>query len=214
MRRASILALLAAGGLAACGGGTTAKTVTVTKTVTVSAPPASAPATTPTATDPAATATTPADGETAAAPLPDGVVAADGKYRMRTRKSDYTGENIAVDDSFPSDSEWVFTTTCEGTECALAMRRELGSGAFKNVTLGPDPDREGVYVGTTSGTTGCATGARSPTKQRYSVRLTAPEQVNGRLTAKRMDVYFTEVARSCKLSSLARGVVSWRGNRE
>jgi hypothetical protein len=94
------------------------------------------------------------------------------------------------------------------------MRHELGSGAFKNVTLRPDPDREGVYVGTTSGTTGCANDARSPTKQRYSVRLTAPEQVNGRLTAKRMDVYFTEVARGCRLSSLARGVVSWRGNRE
>jgi hypothetical protein len=96
------------------------------------------------------------------------------------------------------------------------MRRELGSGAFKNVTLEADRDRDGVYVGTTTGTTGCATGARSPTKQRYSVRLTAPEQVNGRLTAKRkrMDVYFTEVARGCRLSSLARGVVSWRGNRE
>jgi hypothetical protein len=29
-----------------------------------------------------------------------------------------------------------------------------------------------------------------------------------------MDVYFTEVARGCRLASLARGVVSWRGSRE
>jgi hypothetical protein len=141
------------------------------------------------------------------------VIAADGTYKMRTRKSDYTGENTAVDDEFPTDSEWVFTTTCQGSDCVVQMRRELGSGAFKNVTLEPDPAREGVYVAETSGTTGCANDERSPTKQRYSVRLTAPEDVNGRSTARRMDVYFTEVARGCKLSSLARGVVSWRGNR-
>jgi hypothetical protein len=29
-----------------------------------------------------------------------------------------------------------------------------------------------------------------------------------------MDVYFTEEARACALSSVARGVVSWRGSRE
>ena len=51
-------------------------------------------------------------------------------------------------------------------------------------------------------------------QQRYSVRLTAPEHVNGRLTAKRMDVYFTEEARGCSLSCVARGVVSWRGSLE
>ena len=56
--------------------------------------------------------------------------------------------------------------------------------------------------------------AKPPTKQRYSIRLTAPTDVDGRQTAKRMDVYFTEVARGCKLSSFARGVVSWRGNRK
>jgi hypothetical protein len=64
------------------------------------------------------------------------------------------------------------------------------------------------------GTTGCANDRRSPTKQRYSVRLTAPEQVNRRLTARRMDVCFTEEARGCALASVARGVVSWRGSRE
>jgi hypothetical protein len=217
MRRTGLLATLTALGLAACGGSTTTKTVTVTKTVTA---PAAAPATTPT---PAPTASAPAGTDTtatttnpeqAATPLPAGVVAADGTYKMRTRKADYTGENIAVDDEFPSDSEWIFTTACQGDRCSLQMRRELGSGAFKNVTLDPDPSRPNVYVGETSGTTGCANDERSATNQRYSVRLTAPEDVSGRQTAQRMDVYFTETARGCSLSTVARGVVSWRGNRK
>jgi hypothetical protein len=217
MRRTVLLSTLAVLGLAACGGSTTTKTVTVTKTVTApapatSTPTASAPATTtPAGTDTTATTTNP---EQAATPLPQGVVAADGTYKMRTRKSDYTGENIAVDDEFPSDTEWIFTTACQGDRCNLQMRRELGSGAFKNVTLDPDPSRPNVYVGETSGTTGCANDERSPTKQRYSVRLTAPEDVSGRQTAQRMDVYFTETARGCSLSTTARGVVSWRGNRK
>jgi hypothetical protein len=214
MRRTGILATLAVLGLAACGGGTT-KTVTVTKTVTAPAPAASTPqATTPPGGEDTTATATPVPGSADASALPDGVVAADGTYKMRTHQSDYTGENIAVDDEFPTDSEWIFATTCQGAACSIAMRRELGSGAFKNVTLRPDPAREGVYTADTSGTTGCANDRRSPTKQRYSVRLTAPENVNGRLTAKRMDVYFIETARGCSLSTSARGVVSWRGNRE
>jgi hypothetical protein len=218
MRRTGLLAALAAGlGLAACGGGTTTNTVTVTTTVTAPAPAASTPtASAPTTstspgTDTTATTTNP---EQAATPLPAGVVAAEGTYKMHTRKSDFSGENISVDDEFPTDSEWVFATACRGDRCSLQMRRELGSGAFKNVTLDPDPARPNVYVGETSGTTGCANAERSPTKQRYSVRLTAPEDVSGRRTARRMDVYFTETARGCSLSTVARGVVSWRGNRK
>ena len=213
MRRTGIVITLAACGLAACGGSTQTKTVTVTKTVTApaqtqaSAPPAtSAPATTPPATTPEATPAT--------APLPAGIVGADGTYKMRTRDSDYSGENIAVDDEFPSDSEWVFTTGCQGQDCTVQMRRELGSGAFKNVTLQPDPARAGVYVGETSGKTGCANDESSPTKQRYSIRLTAPMDIGGRSEARTMDVYFTETARGCSLSRLARGVVSWRGIRK
>jgi len=206
MRRTGLLATFAALGLAACGGGTTTETVTVTQTVTAPAPTSSAPAGT------GATATT-TNPEAAAPPLPAGVVAADGTYKMHTRNADFTGENITVDDEFPSDSEWVFTTTCRGERCSLQMRRELGSGAFKNVTLDADPARPNVFVGETSGTTGCASAERSPTRQRYSVRLTAPEDVGGRPTARRMDVYFTETARGCSLSTVARGVVSWRGNR-
>ncbi len=214
MRRAGILLTFAACGLAACGGGTTTKTVTVTKTVTT---PATTPAPAPgAATTPTTGATTPTETtpEAAATPLPAGVVAADGTYKMRTRRSDYTGENTAVDDEFPTDSEWIFATTCQGSDCVVQMRRELQSGAFKNVTLKPDPARTGVFVAETSGTTGCANDDTSPTKQRYSIRLTAPTDVTGRQTAQRMDVYFTEVARGCSLSSVARGVVSWRGNRK
>ena len=216
MRRTWIVISLAAAALAACGGSTQTKTVTVTKTVTApaqsqaSAPPpaSSAPSTTPT------TTTAPEGETTASTPLPTGIVGADGTYKMRTRHSDYTGENISVDDEFPTDSEWVFTTTCQAQDCTIQVRRELGSGAFKNVTLEPDPDRENVYVGETSGKTGCANEESSPTRQRYSVRLTAPMDVGARSEARTMDVYFTEVARGCSLSRVARGVVSWRGIRK
>jgi hypothetical protein len=44
------------------------------------------------------------------------------------------------------------------------------------------------------------------------VRVTAADDVNGRQTAKRMDVYFTEATKECKLSDNSRGVVSWRGS--
>jgi hypothetical protein len=168
---------------------------------------------TPPTTATGATPTAPPGGE-AAAPLPEGVIAADGTYKMRTRRSDYTGEDTAVDDEFPTDSEWIFATTCQGSDCTVQMRRELQSGAFKNVTLEPDPAPPGVYVAETSGTTGCANDEKSPTKQRYSIRLTAPTDVDGRQTAQRMDGYFTEVARGCSLSTVARGVVSQRGSRK
>ena len=73
---------------------------------------------------------------------------------------------------------------------------------------------DGTYVGETSGKTGCANEESSPTRQRYSVRLTAPMEVGARSEARTMDVYFTEVARGCSLSRVARGVVSWRGIRK
>jgi hypothetical protein len=44
--------------------------------------------------------------------------------------------------------------------------------------------------------------------------LTAPTDVNGRATARRIDVYFTEVARGCSLRTAAHGVVSWRVSRK
>jgi hypothetical protein len=125
-----------------------------------------------------------------------------------------TGENTALDDEFPTDSEWVFRTVCQRDGCTIEMRREQQSGAYKNVTLKPDPGRAAVFSTETSGTTGCANDEESPTKQRYSLHLTAPTDVNGRATARRMDVYFTEVARGCSLSRVARGVVSWRGSRK
>lgn len=200
MRACTALLIVVVAGLTACGGSTTTKTVTETKTVTVTAP--------------GAAQATP-EGDPSAAPLPSGVVAVDGTYAMRTRKADYEGENTSVDDEFPTETEWVFKTQCQGDACSLAMRRELGSGAFKNVTLQADPDREGVYVADTTGTTGCATGSnKPPTKQHYSVRITAQDDVDGRPTAKRLDVYFTESTKGCKLSkgATARGIVSWRGS--
>jgi hypothetical protein len=214
MRRAPIGLLLLAGcGLAACGGSTRTKTVTVTKTVTApastqaQAPPASAPATSTTATS------TGAEGATAAQPLPAGVVAADGTYRMRFRDSDYSGENIVVSEQYPDPADWKFATTCQGTTCTIEMQRLLESGAYKNVTLQQDPDRPNVFAGTSTGTASCVQDKHAPAKERYSVRLTAPENVNGRQTAARMDAYFTVSTRGCPLADLSRGVVSWRGSR-
>ena len=197
MRPCTVLLPLLAAGLVACGGGTTTKTVTETKTVTVTAPGSAQAA---------------PQGDPSADPLPAGVVAIEGTYAMRTRKADYTGENTTVDDEFPTDSEWTFMTRCESDACTVSMRRELGSGAFKNLTLRPDPARENVYEADTSGTTGCASGGHtSPTKQHYSLKLSAPVDVGGRRTARLVDAYFTETAHGCTLSHTARGVVSWRG---
>jgi hypothetical protein len=197
MRSCTALLLALAAGLAACGGSTTTRTVTETKTVTVTAPGSAQAA---------------PQGDSSAAPLPAGVVAIEGTYAMRTRKADYTGENTTVDDEYPTDSEWIFKTSCQGDACTVAMRRELGSGAFKNLTLQPDPERENVYAADTSGTTDCANGGHtSPTTQHYSLKLGSPVDVGGRQTARLVDAYFTETAHNCTYSDNARGVVSWRG---
>jgi hypothetical protein len=213
MRRNGPGLLLVAVGLAACGGSTQTKTVTVTKTVTA---PASTQAQAPTTSAPATSTpatSTGAEGATPAEPLPAGVVAAEGTYRMRFRSSDYSGENIVVSDAYPNPADWKFTTTCQGAGCTIQMQRQLQSGAYKNVTLQQDPDRPNVFAGESSGTVECASNGHARVKQRYSVRLTAPEDVNGRQTAARMDAYFTESTRACPLADLSRGVVSWRGTR-
>jgi hypothetical protein len=74
------------------------------------------------------------------------------------------------------------------------------------------PVRPSAPAGEASRSTEYPTDERSPTKQRNSVRLTAPEDLSGRSTALRVDVYFTEVAAwLLQLSTVARGVVPWRG---
>jgi hypothetical protein len=215
MRRATgpSLLLLTACGLAACGGSTQTRTVTVTKTVTA---PASTQAQAPTTSAP--TTSTPAtstgaEGAPPAPPLPAGVVAADGTYRMRFRNSDYQGENIVVSEDQPDPADWKFATTCQGSTCTVQMQRLLESGAYKNVTLQQDASRPNVFVGTTTGTAECINNSHAPVKERYSVRLTGPENVNGRQTAARVDAYFTETTRDCPLADFTRGVVSWRGHR-
>jgi hypothetical protein len=211
--RNGLALLLVACGLAACCGSTQTKTVTVTKTVTA---PASTQAQAPTSSAPAtstpATATG-AEGATPAPALPAGVVAADGTYRMRFRNSDYSGENIVVSDAYPNPADWKFATACQGSACTIQMQRQLESGAYKNVTLQQDPSRPNVFAGESTGTIDCISNGHAKVKERYSVRLTAPENVNGRQTAARMDAYFTESTRDCPLADLSRGVVSWRGSR-
>jgi hypothetical protein len=132
---------------------------------------------------------------------------------MRFRNSDYSGENIVVSEEEPDPADWKFTTTCQGTTCTVQMQRLLESGAYKNVALQQDPSRPNVFVGTSTGTAECADNSHAPVKQRYSIRLTGPEMLNGRQTAARIDAYFTESTRDCSLADLARGVVSWRGHR-
>lgn len=203
------IAILAAAAvvLSACGDSENAtKTVvqTVVQTVAADAPAPTQPGVTPPAT------TT----DSAGPPLPDGVIAADGTYEMKFKRSSYEGENIAVQQETPYQSKWEFTTTCKSGECAIAMRRELASGAYKAVTLHPAAGRPNIYEAQSSGTTRCvpaATGRRVKTSQRYSLKLNTPVDRSGRKTARKLDVYLNETTNLCK-SKPARGIVSWRGN--
>lgn len=187
--------------LGACGGDEETRTVVETVTTTVAAPPTTPPDDTGTPT------------ETAATPLPSGVVTAEGTYTMKLKESDYEGENTTVDDEFPRESQWTFTTQCTGSDCTVQMRRELDSGAFKTLTLEPS-DRPNVLEATSTGKTGCASKEEpADTRQRYSVKLNSPEDVDGRQTARKLDVYFTETTNACTVKP-ARGIVSWRGTLE
>jgi hypothetical protein len=195
---------LAALGIGACDtdGGGEQQTRTIERTVT--APPPDPP--------PPGAPTTP--GDPSLPPLPPGVVAADGTYAMTTRDADYVGgENITIDDKFPTESEWVFKTDCAGGRCTVEMRRELGSGAFKTLTLEPAEDRPGVFAAESTGTTECVRGTKTPeTEQRYSIKLNGPQDVGGRSTATQIDAYFTEETDDCEgADGPVRGIVSWRG---
>jgi hypothetical protein len=197
------VALLCAAGLGCGSDDEGARTVTVTRTVvqTVTAPAAVAA--------PDTTATAPAAG--AAEPLPDGVVAIEGTYAMEEREDDYFGENTVVEDGF--DSDWIFETTCAGSECTVSLRRELRDGTFKNLTLEPVEGRDGVYEARSAGRTDCATGDDRPdARQRYSIRVNKTEDLAGRPTATVLDAYYSERTTGCELSSPAGGTVSFRGS--
>ena len=204
MRRLALIWFVLVGSLAAGCGGDEEPTRTVVRTVveTVTAPPAE---------DPASSDAAPADPATespAGEPLPSGVIAADGTYAMKVRRSDWEGENTTVDDQFGGD-RWSFRTECAGTDCTIQMRRELGSGGFKSLSLRPS-DRPNVFEAESKGSTNCATNKKAPTKQRYSVKLSGPIDVGGRQTARTVDAFFTETTNGCTVKP-ARGIVSWRG---
>lgn len=208
--------LVLALGLAACGDDEP-ETKTVVQTVTApAATPSATPAATPDATTGASGATGPS-GATGTAealpPLPAGVTGIDGTYEVEHRRSDYEGENTTTEDRFGGD-EWVFKTTCEAEDCTVLMRRELGNGSYKNVTLEPDADREGVFAGRSTGRTGCATSdARPNARQRYSVKINKTADVDGRPTGTVLDIYYSETTNGCK-NRPASGTVSWRAVRE
>ncbi len=206
MHRLALLAFLIGTLAAGCGEGEESATRTVVRTVVQTVP--AAPAEDSPSTD--AAPADPASQASAGEPLPSGVIAADGRYEMKVRRSDYEGENTTVDDEFGGDG-WSFRTECAGTDCTIEMRRELGSGGFKTLSLRASA-RPNVFEGESTGSTGCAStdNKRAPTKQRHSVKLNDPTDIGGRQTARTIDVFFTETTNGCNVKP-ARGVVSWRG---
>jgi len=200
-----IMALVTALAFIACGGDDEQQEArTIVETVTVEAPPA----------PPAEQAPAAGDVPTDQSLLP-GVVGAEGTYAMSVRDSDLDyGFTL---DRLPRESEWVFATSCLGSECTIEMRRELSSGAFKTLTLRPADGREGVFEADSTGTAECTFGPddEAPTDQRYSIKLNAPEDVAGRQTATSLDAYFTETTDACdrpgRRGDVSGGTVSWTG---
>ncbi len=188
--------------LNACGGdGDPAKTVVQTVTAPAE-PPVPVPPPTQTRPD---TQTAPSEPSE---PLPEGVIGADGTYAVRFKKSDYVTENLIVDEQSPSQSEWRFETTCKGSSCSIEMKRELGSGGFKVLTMRPANGRSRVFEGKTTSTDKCLIDPeRVSTRQRYSIRLYDPVDRNGRQTARRIDVYMTEDPEGCEEDT--KGTISW-----
>jgi hypothetical protein len=142
MKTRILLAAVSAAAIVGCGGdeGEATKTVTVTKTVTATPSPS--------AVTPTPTPTPPGTG---------GAIAAEGAYAMKLHQVDYDGVNVTVEHGIPgNESQWQFRTACNGGDCSIQMRRELGSGGFKAVTLRAAAGRLNVFEGTSTGTTGRA----------------------------------------------------------
>ena len=197
MTRATSLGIVGVVALSGCGDGAGKKAETVTvpagTVTTVAAPATPAPTTT-----------------TAAEPLPKGVLGADGTYTMRVASSDYKEENLIVDESSPSISEWRFTTTCHGSACSIRVMRQLGSGGYKTLTLRPVAGRPDVFEGTATSSDECLlTPKKIVTRQRYSARLHGIVDRNGHQTARRIDAFLTETAPGCTKGT--KGVLSWHG---
>lgn len=158
----TVLVLLAAAALGGCGDGDE---------------PLARTGPGPGAGTPAATATTPVVTDPQAAPptvQPAGAIAAEGTYAMRA------GEQRG---------DWRLSTLCDGTRCALALRR-----GQESLTLAPVPGRAGVFTGAAK----C---------RRYAVRLSDPVEAGGRRTARRVEATVTD---GCGGS--ARRAVTWRGS--
>ncbi|MDQ3608613.1 MAG: hypothetical protein M3459_06915 [Actinomycetota bacterium] len=207
--RAVLGALLGAAALAvmACGGEGETSTVTVT-----------APAPPPAAGDDApANEGAPAEMAPTERALPEGVVAADGKYVMEV--ADVASGTLLQDEGLDGATTWSFATECAGGRCTVQMRREFDdSGGTKSVTLEPAANRPGVYEGeSTGGPVKCLFGGgERPTEQRYSIRLYEPTDVGGRPTATRMDAYLideVDAVDGCKEGKADRGTIRWTGTR-
>jgi hypothetical protein len=142
-------------------------------------------------------------------------VAAEGTYMMTVRDFSSEGSRITVDDERPTESQWTFSTSCAAADCEIQMRRELQSGGSKSLTLMPAEGREGVFEADSSGETACGSigiPEPSPSEQRYSIKLNASQDVGGRLTATRIEAYFTEETDGCLSGGdSASGAVSWTG---
>ena len=200
------LAALAGLGVAGCGddaGDTAVKTVTVKVT---------APATTtPSTAQSSGTSESRTTGTDAGPMLPEGVVGIDGRYALRFKKSQNSGETISTRFAYyfePSDA----TTTCSSGVCSVALRMGLKSGGSKRYTLKSDPARERTYLGTSASRAECFPDRPVPARERLALRATAVEDVRGRQVAKRIDLFVTTTAR-CD-GKAAGEVVALRGSRQ
>jgi hypothetical protein len=211
---AALVVLAAAG----CGADDTAtKTVTVsgeTVTRTEGAPPAAATSPSP--------STSGADGkpESTGPPLPAGVVGVDGRYLLKTVKTDYDKQNVGVERLYAYEEPSNAVTSCVAERCSVTLRLGLKSGGSKPYTLRADPARERTYVGTGTGRVECLDPkhTRVPSRERIAVRAGSATTIGRRQVAGRLSLYAT-IAASCPAiagtgNEAVRFVATLRGPRE
>jgi hypothetical protein len=142
------------------------------------------------------------------------VVGIDGRYLLKTVNSDYDGPNIGLDRFYLYEEPSNAATTCVKDRCSVTFRLGLKSGGSKRYTLKADPEREGTYVGTSSGQIDCppGTGGRNiPSSERIAVRAGSVTKIGERQVAGRLSLYATLTARC---DDPAKYVATLRGPRQ
>lgn len=211
-----ILAALVVLGASGCGGDNTpTKTVTVAGENVTGTQSAPAPAQTPDASGADAKIGSPGP------PLPAGVVAVDGRYLLKTVKSDYNGQDVGTKRFYAYEEPSTAVTKCVGRRCAVTFRLGLSSGGSKAYTLLADPARDRTYVGTGRGQVECFDDRHTkvPSRERIAVRAGSPTKIGDRQVAGRLSIYATITARCPNVIAgegieVSRSVYTLRGPRE